>query len=116
MNISETIAARRQALVDTMMDANNPDAGGEDGARQFIVGYVHILGAAAAGDMGPRDEYLASVIPAIRDGGMPLGIVMDGMVRVATCAAAVLGTEHARWLADFQGDYTQKIIAMWSKG
>lgn len=116
MSISQAIAARRQALVDTMIDANDPETGTEEGTRQFIVGYVQLLSAAADGDMGPRDEYLETVIPAIRDGGMPLGVVMDGMVRVATVAGAVLGAEHVRWLADFQGEYTKKIIEMWSKG
>lgn len=114
MNISQAIAARRQALVDTMILANNPETGNEEGTRQFIVGYVHILGAAADGDMGPRDEYLGTVIPAIRDGGMPLSVVMDGMVRVATVAGALLGADHARWLADFQGEYTKRIIDIWS--
>jgi hypothetical protein len=113
MTIAEAIEANTDRLVATMMRTAKEGASSEADTRQFIVGFVHILGAAARNDFGPRDEYLESVIPAIRDGGMPLDIVMDGMVRVATSAGVVLGEEHAKWLSDFQGDYTAKIIALW---
>jgi hypothetical protein len=116
MSIAEALAAHHEPLVDLMIRTTMMPAGSSEAdTRQFVVGYVSILSAAANGDFGPRDEYLQSVIPAIRDGGMPLQIVMEGMVRVATAAAAMLGPEHAQWLSDFQGDYTVKILDIWEK-
>lgn len=113
--IAAAIQANYDDLVETMMATTNQDAGtSESDRRQFIAGYVHILAAASREDLGPRDEYLATVIPAIRDGGMPLAVVMDGMVRVATAAGAVLGPKHAKWLSDFQGDYICRILTMWA--
>lgn len=85
----------------------------EEDTRQFVVGYVSLVRAALSGDTDARDVYLESVIPALRAGGMPLTIVMAGMVRAATAVAAVAGPEHAEWLCRFQSDYTRRMLALW---
>jgi len=38
---------------------------------------------AAAGNTAPRDEYLSLVIPSVKQSGMGLAVVVDGMVGVA---------------------------------
>jgi hypothetical protein len=114
MSLVSAIQSSSEELVAKMISVNNRETGtSEADTRQFVVGYVNILSAAAGGDLGPRDEYLASVIPAIRDAGMPLGVVIDGMVRVSTVAGALLGAEHLPWLCDFQGAYSARIIEIW---
>jgi hypothetical protein len=116
MSLTEDLDAKRSEIIDLMIRTNSSPDGTSDGdTRQFIVGYVTILRAATVEDFGPRDEYLSTVIPALRQSGMPLSVIMGGMVRVATGAAAVLGVEHAKWLCEFQGDYTARILAMWEE-
>jgi hypothetical protein len=116
MGLTEELDARRGEIIDLMVHANGPadeGAGGE--FRQFIVGYFNILRAATAEDFGPRDEYLSTVIPALRQSGMPLSVIMVGLVRLVTVVAAALGVEHTKWLCEFQGDYTARILAMWEE-
>lgn len=114
--LTESLAAKHDVLVELMMHTHNRKLGTpESEVRQFIEGFVSVMTAAAGGDLGPRDEYLASVIPAIRDGGMPLGFVIDGMIRVAMGTAAVIDREHQRWITDFCADYAQEIIRLWEE-
>lgn len=114
MSIADALSAKRRELIELMVQTSSPAHGTtEADVRQFVVGYFNIVLAAADGSFGPRDEYLGTVLPSLRDAGMPLSIIMDGMVRVATATAATLGTEHAAWLCSFQGDYCARILAVW---
>lgn len=114
MTPDQFIAAHRAALIDSMLGTTDKTAETPpDQVRQFVVGFASVLEAAASGDVGPRDDYLEGVIPAIRDSGMPLTFVMEGMVRVSVGAAAVLGPERAEWLANFCSDYTRRLLEIW---
>jgi hypothetical protein len=114
MNITDAIRAHHDALVETMLQTADRELGtSDDEVRQFIVGFVNVLSAAAAGDLSPRDEYLTTVIPAIRDGGMPLVVIVDGMLRVSLSAAVVLEREHLPWLIQFCSDYTKALLSIW---
>ncbi len=114
MDIVEAIAAHRDELIEMMVRVNPPLEGtSNEDTRQFVVGHLSILSAAAKGDLAVRDEFLATVIPAIRDGGMPLRLVMVGMVRVATVIAGLLDAEHVEWLAEFEGEYTGLLLDHW---
>lgn len=116
MSLVEAIDANRAELIELMIRATLPEGASESDSgevRQFIVGYFTILRAAAAEDFGPRDEYVNTVIPALREANMSLVLLIGGLVRLATVAAAVLGVEHAAWLCDFQSDYAGRILAAW---
>lgn len=116
MTAKDAIAEHRTRLIETMLASANRDIGTpESGVRQFIVGFVGVLEASAGGDNGPRDEYLAAVIPALRSGGMPLTTVVDGMLRVAMAASAVLPGEHLDWLVGFCADYSRRLLELWEK-
>lgn len=116
MTAKEAIAEHRSQLIDAMMATADRNLGTpESGVRQFIVGFVGVLEAAAGGDHGPRDEYLGAVIPALRGGGMPLTTVVDGLLRVAMTASAVLPREHLDWLVGFSSDYSRRMLELWEK-
>jgi hypothetical protein len=116
MTVKDVIATNRNQLIDLMLATANRDIGTpESDVRQFIVGFVGVLEASAGGDHGPRDEYLAAVIPALRSGGMPLSIVVDGMLRVSMAASAGLPREHLDWLVSFCSDYSRRMLELWER-
>jgi hypothetical protein len=114
MDIAKAIAGRRDELIACMMEtADRTLPTPEAEVRQFFVGFVSLMRAAAEGDLGPRDDYLETVVPAIREGGISLAYVIGAMPRLATACGCVLGRAHAPWVAEFTADYTQKLLAAW---
>ena len=114
MTIAVAIAKHRNELISCMVETSDrklPTPEAE--VRQFMVGFVSLMHAAAEGDLGPRDEYLESVVPAMKSGGISLEFVVGAMPRLAAAIGCVLGREHAPWVADFTADYTNRILAMW---
>ncbi len=104
----------REAILATMvaLSAQHPNVS-VDEVRQFAAGFLHLVEAAASGDVGPRDEYLGVVIPGVRASGFPLDATLDAMVRVSMALTAAMDDEYHRWLADFCGDYTRRLIHAW---
>ena len=116
MSVSAAIAQHRAALISCMMEtADKSLPTPEPEVRQFMVGFVALMQAAAEGDLGPRDEYLESVIPAIREGGITLGFVVGAMPRLAAAIGCVLGPEHVAWVANFTADYTLRLMEVWGR-
>ena len=114
--VAAHLASEETVLIEKMMEVRNVTdlASSAEDARQFMVGFVRLMQASASGDDGPRDEYLSTVIPAIRDAGMPLTVVLDGMVRVAIGATAIL-PEHALWFSNFCANYTVRLLEVWGE-
>jgi hypothetical protein len=116
MSLSDSIRADRNRILRTILEIAPPSNGSsEEDVRQFVTGFVGVLGAAADGNLLPRDEYLAAVIPALRDGGMPLQAVLEGMIRVSMGVAASMPAEHLRWVTDFCSEYTRLLIGTWER-
>lgn len=113
--VGEVIAAQREALVATMLKHNAPDVQtSAEETEQFIRGFVDLVEKAAHGDTSARDTYIEVVIPSIRDAGMPLDVVLDGMVRVSMAMTAVLPEAHHTWAIEFCADYTRRLIEAWT--
>jgi hypothetical protein len=109
------IEGRREALTAEMMrviDRTGLDTPRRD-QEQFVAGFVDLAIHAAKGEQGPRDEYLAVVVPAVRQSKMPLGVVMAGMVSVAMGGALALEGEERNWWIRFTADYTRDFCARW---
>ena len=116
MNVAMAIAQHRSELIACMLEtADRTLPTPESEVQQFFVGFVSVMQAAAEGDLGPRDEYLGSVVPAIRESGITLEYVVGAMPRLATAAGCVLGREHAPWAATFIADYTVRLLALWQR-
>jgi hypothetical protein len=114
MTVAMAIAEHRSALIACMMETSDRSLPTpESEVRQFLVGFLALMQAAAEGDLGPRDEYLASVVPAIRESGIGLEYVVGAMPRLATAIGSVLGREHAPWVAGFTADYTVRLLSLW---
>lgn len=114
MGLAEELESKRQVILDAMFEHRNRElATPDDGIRQFLLGYFNVLVAAASGDDSIRQEYLQAVVPGLRTAGMPLAMVMDGMVRVAMDVAAAVDAEHLAWLIDFNADYTYRLTDLW---
>jgi len=115
--IANAIKERQSELIAWMMELTPPVEGStaEDN-RQFIAGFVHVLEQAARGNLEPRSQYLGSVIPAIKAGGMSAQIVMTGMVRVAMAVASFFegDKEAIKWATDFCADYTDELTQAYS--
>jgi hypothetical protein len=114
MSIGDLVTSKRESLFEVMMATADRNLGTPDSAiRQFLWGFINILEGSAHGDHGPRDLYLSSVIPALRDGAMPFSVVLASMVRVSSATACVLGPEHVQWVSDYCADYTLRLMALW---
>ncbi len=117
MEALDAIAEKHDDLVELMVQTANRDLGtSEAEIRQFAQGFVGVMQAAAGGDLEPRNEYLASVIPAIREAGMERDDVLDSMVRVAMAASCLLSREHLAWVTDFCTQYTRDLLRIWEAG
>jgi hypothetical protein len=84
-----------------------------DDVEQLAAGFLAVMDAAAAGDLTPRDEYLATVIPGVRAAGIPFAMTLEAMTRVVVAVVSCMPAEHHPWLADFCGDYTARLVAAW---
>ena len=114
MTLDQEIRTRRDALLDAMLGLGDRSLQAPPHeARQFALGFVQLVESAAAGDTGPRDAYLSVVIPGIRAAGFPLDATLDSMIRVSMALCAALSPVHHRWLADFCGDYTRRLLRAW---
>ncbi len=109
--------ARKDALFEAMLAATADPAlpSSEPERRQFVAGFLDLALHAAAGNTAPRDEYLSLVIPAVKQSGMGLGVIMAGMVGVAMGGANVLSGAELTWWIGFCHDYTHRLIEAWNK-
>jgi hypothetical protein len=109
------IEGKRDAMMAAMMralertDMNTPKTDQE----QFVAGFVNLAVHAATGDMGPRDEYLSLIVPALRASKMPLSTIMSGMVSVAMGGAVALEGAPLEWFVGFAADYTRDLCERW---
>ncbi len=85
----------------------------EEDTRQYISGFLAVVEAAAEGDNGPRDDYLATMIPATKGTGLSLGSVLGGMVGVASGLCHAMPTEALPWCGAFLRDYTVRLLEVW---
>jgi hypothetical protein len=110
-----TIERKRDALTAAMMEAlgrTDVDTPKSD-QLQFVAGFVNLAIHAAGGNMGPRDEYLSLIVPALRASRMPLSIIMSGMVSVAMGGAVALEGETLHWWVGFAANYTRDLCDRW---
>lgn len=115
MSVAEAVASKRELLFEMMVATADRSLGTPVAAiTQFVRGFINVLEASARGNHEPRDIYLTSVIPALRDGSLSLETTVAAMVRVTAAAALVLGSEHLRWVADYCADYTARLLAIWN--
>jgi hypothetical protein len=95
MSVADAVVSKRERLFEVMSATADRSMGVPDVAiKQFIVGFINVLEASARGDHSARELYLTSVIPALRQGPLPLEAVIEAMLRVTAATACVLGPEH----------------------
>jgi hypothetical protein len=116
-DLHAALVESRARLVQSMVTLRDPtlDMSVEE-ARQFSAGFVHLVESAALGDLRPRDEYLAAVIPGIKTTGFPFDSTLDAMVRVSMVLTAEMPPEHRPWLVEFCGDYVRRLVHAWTEG
>jgi len=114
MGLAEDLKRNQVSLVDQMvpyMVVGSPSS--ESELRQFIGGFVHLMAEAAGGNLLPREDYLNTVIPAIKKAGMTLTVTMKGMVDVSMLCAAFLDRAHLTWVRQFCLAYTEELLRVW---
>ena len=114
MSITDALETHRDELVEALLQVIQGD-GDSPEVRQFAVGWYALMAASAAGDNGPRDEYLASVVPPLRESGFPFEQMVTGLVGMAAAAGTVLGPTHARWLSSFFAEYARELFKWWEQ-
>jgi hypothetical protein len=116
MGPSEEVLAGHERLLAAMAEVTPVLEGQtESEVRQFLKGFLHVIEQGARGDTGPRDEYLATVIPATKHAGIPLPTVMKILVSVSSALVAAFSTENRRWLIDYLSDYAARLVTTWEE-
>lgn len=117
MTVADQLVERRDRILERMLEMNQNSASDtpDDQVRQFLMGFYNLVLSSAQGDDQPRNDYLETVIPGIKASGMPLGEVMDGMVRVAMVMGAEVDAEDLGWMVDFNANYTLRLIEIWDQ-
>lgn len=116
MSLADQLKERREKILDRMFELSDKTVPTPpDEIRQFLAGFFHLVQSSAEGDDQPRNDYLETVIPGIKAAGMPLPLVMDGMVRVAMVLAAEVDTEHVPWMVEFNAKYTTRLLEIWTQ-
>lgn len=113
MTLHEQLCDRHEVIVEAMLAMRDRGMAPLDEARQFVLGFVGLVEAAAHGDFGPRDEYLDVVIPGLRASGFELASAVDAMVRSAMALVTVVDPEYHRWIIAFCGDYSRRMVRKW---
>lgn len=114
MNVAQDIAARRAEIVAALLKISPRVPGvSEEEARQFVAGYLHLVEQAGAGNTDARDDYLATVIPGVKQAGMPLGFIMRILVAIDIALVPLVAPEHRAWVADYCADYAERLVNAW---
>jgi len=113
MTLHKHLRDRHETIVETMVAMQDRAMAPAAEARQFVLGFVRLVEAAAGSDLGPRDEYLETVIPGLRASGFQLASTVDAMTRSAMALVTVVDPHYHRWIIDFCGDYSRRLIRMW---
>lgn len=111
-----TLDRSKDALWTSMMELvtlGNPELE-EENKRQLVAGFIELALQCAGGDSSARDDYLSTVVPALKKGGMPLGTVISGMVQVSMGGALVLAGENRLWWVQFVSDYSLRLGDAWA--
>lgn len=116
MNVTEEIATRRGELVAALLRVS-PRAPGlsEAEAEQMVAGYVHLMEQSAAQNFGPREEYLATVIPGVKQAGMPLGYIIRVLVHIDMELSHLVSGDNRAWFAEYCADYAERLINAWER-
>lgn len=114
MSITDAVETHREELVDALLGVL-AEGGDQAEVRQFVVGWYSLMAAAAAGDHGPRDEYLGSIVPPLRDQGFPFQKMVTGLVGMAAAVGAVLGPAHVGWVSTFFAEYAEELFKWWEQ-
>src|SRR5688572_20871476 len=107
--VVQQIESLREAILASTLEHVAPTHPGQSDAerRQFMAAYLHLMCRMAEGDPGPRDDYLASVIPGLKTAGMPLAMLVGYLAKVDVIVAAHVGPQHLGWHAAFAQSYAE---------
>jgi hypothetical protein len=112
--ILQELESKREEII-LLMLAGTTSLGSEAEQRQFVAGYFDLILAAARGDLGPRDAYLETVIPGIKQGGLGFDYVLAQMAAVGMAVAAVVSREHVLWHMAFTREYVSLLVQQWNR-
>lgn len=114
MSMLAELQEKREELFQAMKRATKRPAGQtEEQTEQFLHGYLGLIEAAVQGNLQPRNDYLAAVIPGTKSVGMTLGYVMATLVDVNMALASVISRENLPWYIEFCHSYAEDLIQIW---
>jgi hypothetical protein len=126
--LRDLITNRREALIaEIVSDAQVAVAGEvapyEDGdIAQMVHGFLSLLLAALeSSDAEVRSFYLESVMPGLRDSGVPISVMIAGCTKtlIQMSARLILSLPPElqgpgiAWLSDYLGNYLGDITRVW---
>jgi hypothetical protein len=116
MNVAEEIAARRAEIVAALLRAAPRAPGVSDAdAEQMVAGYVYLMEQSALQNFAPREDYLATVIPGVKQAGMPLGYIVRVLVAIDMALAPLISADNHAWVADYCADYAERLVTAWGR-
>lgn len=116
MNIVEEIASRKGEIIAELLRVAPRAPGVSDAdAEQMVAGYVHLMEQSALQNFGPREDYLATVIPGVKQAGMPLGYIVRVLVALDMALMPLVSADNRPWLVDYCADYADRLVNAWER-
>jgi hypothetical protein len=114
MALADEIALHREELIALMFPhVYKVEGSSDDEVRQYLDGFLRLISDASLGRFEVRDDYLDTIIPACKRGGLPLHGVMESLIVTSMALMSVLEKEHHAFLLDFCRDYMRRMVLTW---
>lgn len=112
--VTSEISARREDFITAMVRAVLGDVAviPED-MRQYAGGFLFILEARARGEREPQQEFIATMLPALKSSGMPLKDIVAGAAQFGMGIAAVASAETRSWWISQVSEHLSMVVDRW---
>jgi hypothetical protein len=83
-------------------------------ASQFITARVAVIESALQGNLTARDEYLTTIVPGLKAGGLfSWSLASEVLTSMDAALLQLISLENAPWYATFFAEYTEKFYQIW---
>ncbi|MBL8678904.1 MAG: hypothetical protein JNK05_07045 [Myxococcales bacterium] len=84
-----------------------------DEMRQYAAGFLFILEARARGEREPQQEFIATMLPALKSTGMQLKELVPGAAQFGMGIVSVASPETHSWWITHVSEHLSMVLERW---